>query len=500
MWIDFFSVNRLRGLFLIGLFLGVCASAGATPSAETLRQANLGASQLDVSPRLIYELRFEFGGKDAFPLQQRPRWMLTVSGTGFDPAAGAICLVFDNWGDWAVIDSLYIDTGETNPAVDADLFPGNAIVLQAPASWNGSFDAEFSLQPLRAGTKSNQRWSMLPQWSPSYSFGQTRNVFPQVFQDEGKVIAHCNVTLSAPPGVKISSGWLGLTDSIHTLSIDPTLGNGFLGFGEPLEHQRRKLPEGRLEVIHYGKGQMVAHKVADLVEKLSMSISGALGPPADPLVVYITDVGGGGMGTDYGLVLGYEVETPAWQIDSPYYRHFIAHEFFHHWLGSKVSGSESFTWFHEGFTEYFSLWHLAAIGAISQDWFYERLMELGQEAIDKSSWGTVAFADQEVPWRDGDGPNEIMAYKGGAVLAFLLDVQLRESGYPGGQQMLRDFLDDGKREISLIDLQTWSRAHELDAFWNEYVVGLTVPDLDAWMNRAKALDDFFTFQAEPSAD
>jgi hypothetical protein len=374
-------------------------------------------------PQVEYALAFELGDGTALPIKQQPTWRVSVNGTGFDPQAGAICLVFNSWGDWMEIDSLYIDMVHAQPEVDAELFPGNAVVLLEPEDWDGSFQAEFVLRPTRAGSRANQRFGMLPRWSPSYSFGQTRNVFPAVYQDAGKVEAKESVRLVAPKGVAISSGWQGLSEKAQQHDLDPADGsNGFLAFGRPLDHEKRALPSGRLEVIQYGKARKIAAPVADLVEKLAISMSAALGPPSDPVVVYISDIGGGGMGTDFGLVLGYEATAPDWLIDSPYYQHFVAHEFFHHWLGSKLSGSESFTWFHEGFTEYFGLWHLASTEIITRDWFRERLLELGQEAIDKSSWGSVAFADDDVQWRDGDGPNETMAYKGGAMLAFMMDV------------------------------------------------------------------------------
>jgi M61 glycyl aminopeptidase len=498
LWIGYYRAGFARGLclrgaLLTGLMMGLVASTATAFSIGAHRQFVPAKSQAAQTPSVAYQLHFEPGGTATFPLQQRPIWKLSIRGKGFDPAAGAICLVFDNWGDWYDIDSLYIDMIHAEPTVDSELFPGNAVVLHAPPSWDGSFEADFVLLPLRAGTKANQRWGMLPRWSPSYSFGQTRNVIPQVFQDAGKVDAAYSVTLSAPPGVSISSDWLGLTAATQTAAIDPTVGNGFLGFGEPLEHQLRSLPQGRLEVIHYGQGQKVAGKIADLVEQLATSISSALGPPADPLVIYISDLGGGGMGTDFGLVLGYEVDTPTWLINSPHYLHFIAHEFFHHWLGSKLRGSETYTWFHEGFTEYFGLWHLAATGAITEQWFRERLLELGLEAIDDSSWGELPFAGQGISWRDDDGPNETMAYKGGAILAFMIDVQLRESGRTGGLQMLRDFLADGNRDVRLSDLKAWAHGHDLDDFWKEYVAGTTVPNLNDWLDRASKIDGFFTF-------
>lgn len=446
-----------------------------------------------------------------FPLLRRPTWQLKVRGSGLDPQAGAVTLVFNSWGGWREVDSLYIDVQACQPAVDADLFPGNALVLQAAENWDGSFEVDFAIHPLRAGSSAQERWGMLPTWSKDYSFGQSRNVFPQVYQDSGPVAASRKLSLHAPRGCSIASGWAGLSHTTQKLDLDPTVGNAFVAFGTPLAHQVRPLPEGRLEVVQYGRVQVVAAAVAELSSNLARSMGALLGAPHDPAVVFITDVGGGGMGADFGLVLGYTAETPDWQIESPYYFHFVAHEFFHQWLGSRLKGGESFTWFHEGFTEYFSLWHLAATGAVSRDWFAERLLELGTEAQQNSSWGSVAFADDDVNWRDGDGRNETMAYKGGAMLAFLLDVALREADQPGAHQLLRDLMDSGIQVATLEDLETWCAEHGLADFWQRYVAGTDVPDLGTWLlrigyekddddtrlryrARGQALDTFFSWE------
>jgi hypothetical protein len=58
--------------------------------------------------------------------------------------------------------------------------------------------------------------------------------------------------------------------------------------------------------------------------------------------------------------------------------------------------------------------------------------------------------------------------------------------------MLRDFLAAGKSSVSLSDLETWCRDHELSDFWDEYIAGTAVPDLEEWADRAEALPDYFT--------
>lgn len=423
-----------------------------------------------------------------------------MSGSGLSPQDGAVGLVFNSWGGWRELDSLYLDVLSCTPATDAELFPGNALILQQPEDWDGSFEVQFAIHPIHAGSEAQRRWGMLPTWSPSYSFGQTRNVFPEVIQDRGKVSARTRVELLAPEGMEIASGWGGLMEGLHAFELDPTLGNGFLGFGKPLEVFFGPLGSGDhgsggLEIIQYGEAHKATLAVAKVVQSIAESIQRTTGvAPIDPSIVFITDVGGGGMGAEFGLVLGYGPEAPDWQMHSPYYQHFVAHEFYHDWLGIRLEANESMVWFHEGFTDYFALWHLASTGVIERTWFASRIHELAKEAIERSSWGEVAFADTEVSWRDGDGPNETMAYKGGAMLAFALDVSLRERGHVGASELIRDLLAQDAPRVDLAQFHTWCLAHDLEDFWESYVAGTGILEPAEWLARIG-----FAVQAPESA-
>lgn len=429
---------------------------------------------------LEYELEFHLPAR-SFPLQSRPTWLLTIKGKNLDPEQGAANLVFHSWGNWRELDSLYLDIRHAEPPLEVPAFPGNSLLLLRPDDWDGSFEVQIAIHPLRTGSAVQSRYGMLPTWSPSYSFGQTRNVFPTLYQDHGPAKVKSKVTLRAPRNCPIATGWRGIGKSPQVIEIDPTDGNGFIAFGEPLDRQDRTIskPAGadkpnlrdrQLQVLQYGQAFQAATAVADLLVVVDRHISSTLEvPPPDPSLVFITDAGGGGMGAEYGLVLGFMRDTPDWQATNPYYYHFVAHEYYHNWLGNMVEGGESFTWFHEGFTDYFSLWHLAAAGLISQEWFATRILELGDEARDKSSWGKIAFAQTDVSWRDGDGPVETMAYKGGAMLAFALDVELRANGKPGLPQLMRDILQRRSHAVTIDTLRQWCHNQGLEEFWQQYV-------------------------------
>lgn len=74
---------------------------------------------------------------------------------------------------------------------------------------------------------------------------------------------------------------------------------------------------------------------------------------------------------------------------------------------------------------------MAASGLASREWFAERIATLHAEARGSAACGQVRFGDPDVGWRDHDGPRETLGYRGGALLAFQADVELRRQGRPG---------------------------------------------------------------------
>ncbi|MBC8407084.1 MAG: hypothetical protein H8E15_17850, partial [Planctomycetes bacterium] len=172
--------------------------------------AGLAIAQGDsAKPTIEYELEFQ-PGESGWPLISRPTWLLTVRGSGLDPEQGAANLVFHSWGGWMEIDSLYLDVRKIDPSLEVPAFPGNSLLMELPDNWDGSFEAQIAIHPLRQNSAAQSRWGMLPTWSPSYSFGQTRNVFPTLYQDHGPVDASHRVKLLAPKNCPVASGWAGI--------------------------------------------------------------------------------------------------------------------------------------------------------------------------------------------------------------------------------------------------------------------------------------------------
>ena len=144
----------------------------------------------------------------------------------------------------------------------------------------------------------------------------------------------------------------------------------------------------------------------------------------------------------------------------------------------------SLVWFREGFTEYFAQWFAAAAGITSPEHFAATLEEYDRFARNNTSLGRIAFADPGVDWRDGDGPNELMAYRGAPVLALALDVELREAGHPGLLQLVRDLFAEEELVFPPDVLHTWFVANGLEGRWNTSIAGRDVPAARDCLERA----------------
>ena len=113
---------------------------------------------------------------------------------------------------------------------------------------------------------------------------------------------------------------------------------------------------------------------------------------------------------------------------------------------------------HSGFTEYFAVWHVAASGLASREWFAERIAILDAAARGSAAYGQVRFGDPDVGWRDHDGPREKLGYRGGAMLAFHADVELRRQGRPGLLQLIADLMQQDDRRLQLERIRACLRA------------------------------------------
>ena len=467
---------RGRRFGRVGAALVLLLGAGSAKAPAAVASA----SALDV--RLHYSLSFELPDTRGARGERAPSWVVELSAHDLAPERGAIRLDLDDWGSWREVDSFYLEVLESEPPLAAS--SAGPWELRTPSDWTGELRVVYRIRPTRLGSRAQKRWGLLPFWTDSYSYGNSRNVFMSVRQAGERLVAKRTLELRAPDELAIFTGWAGLASGTQELEVDPCDGNALIAFGLPQAHERFERAAAPVVVAQFGSAAKVAAEVGQVVVTLVEAMGDALAYPREtPLFVFVTDAGGGGMGAEHGFVVGFEATSPASHAQSPYFRHLVAHELFHDWLGITVDANESIVWFHEGFTDYLALWHLASSELVPRTWFAERLLELEADALRQSALGTVAFAEAGVGWRDGDGPLETMAYKGGALLAFALDVELRQGGHPGLHELIRDLLRSEEQAVELEFLRTWLDERDLAGFYAQAIAGTALPPVIEGLSR-----------------
>jgi len=173
----------------------------------------------------------------------------------------------------------------------------------------------------------------------------------------------------------------------------------------------------------------------------------------------------------------------------------LAHEMFHYWNGVYFLFSDDYDgnyWFSEGFTEYYANLTLARAGIISQEDYLAKL------AFQFSRlYNSQKFAN-------GDRPNLVEAgrkkllnwqfiYGGGASVAFILDVEIRN--LTNGKRSLDDFMrvlftkyGKAKKPMTLEnqiqELNTLTSS-DLRPFFDQYITG-THPYIDPILKAAQS--------------
>lgn len=417
-------------------------------------------------PRLSYHLTYA-----------APEWRVTLHATNL-PRRG-IALELNDFGSWTSLADYYITRITSDPPSVPD--PSNPArwILQPPADWDGFIRAEYVLHAAAEGTAVQQRHALLPVRTGTYTYGCTLNTLMSVLVDGAQFEAARTVTITPPDGWRVFSGWGGGSDGEQTFEIGRGERNGLIVMGEFTGRADVVAGEIPIEVRQFGAGPVCAEKIAEWIAKLAPLMRDTTGVHPGPIRVFITDSAGGGMMTDRGLMIGVRADwTPA-DTDLPSTRHTVAHELYHAWLGGMLTPPADMVWFLEGFTDYLSLWHAAAAGVVSPEWFVRRLTEFADRA-GQSSLGTISFIDPGVNWRDDDGPNETMAYAGAHVVALALDAELRRRGHERGvRALIADLLAAPGRSCTRDDVHAWFKANDAEDLWMTYIAGRAVPDVRA---------------------
>lgn len=431
--------------------------------------------------RLAYQIEWDL-------MRQELRMEVAVARLDFNCRDVAFELA--DWGEWTDVDSFYLRQLRGNPPVERDPEFHRVRRVQTPGDWGGKVLLTYRIPLVDADSPIRQRHGLLP-WTKSdrgadgtessYAVVFTNNTLMTLRVNGQPVPALREVRLSAPGTTSVASGWHGYSESAHVVTLPHDIGKTPMFFGDAKFVAREKVDEITYEVYQYSSGVDVTQSVLDLVKRLAPAYGEALSRKFDrPLRLFITDTGGG-QKTDHGLLLQPWHEAAL----DPIYKQLIAHELFHEWLGGFIAASdESLTWFQEGFTDYLALWQLASLGEIDREWFAQRLSDINDAARQREAYGNVWFADPRVSWRDWDGSNETLAYSGGAILAFGLDMELRKQGKRGLSALIADLIESGATGYTKDDLRRWLREQVLESYWDAYVEWPALPEFAEDLARA----------------
>src|SRR5262249_38298481 len=159
------------------------------------------------------------------------------------------------------------------------------------------------------------------------------------------------VHIVPPEGMSVASGWGGVSRGEQQSPITgPTAGmdNTPILIGKPTGWRREAHGNLLYEVAQFGAGDdrsaevlHVARSVLPLYERHTGHAHGR------PVRFYLFEGTPGATNTRSAVVASYR---PGEKSLTPRYKHLIAHELFHDWLGSDfIHADENIAWFHEGF-------------------------------------------------------------------------------------------------------------------------------------------------------
>ncbi|HKS07647.1 MAG TPA: hypothetical protein VJR92_15200 [Gemmatimonadaceae bacterium] len=386
-----------------------------------------------------------------------------------------VVLELPNWGEWTSARDPYVRDLRVNRRAFAFDSAGRLRVPRDLAV-GGELLISYQLGLRAAGSAAHQERRLLPYRDSTHMFGFAINTFAQLLVDDRPVRRPSIVRVAASPNDEIFTGWGGrsVAQQTATGSVELPAENGVFSIGRVAGFATRSVNGVPVEIAQFAAGDDLTGEIAQYVESLVIAMSRTTGRgPRGPLRIIFEPQRNegvfGGTLTNDGLVIRVPAEPFSLMA-----RLTLAHEVFHDWLGSHLVPDESVTWFNEGFTDYISLWHAAATGVVTPAQFAARMMDIERDARRSTSLGRTRFAEPGIQWRDADGPNETMAYRGGALVAFVTDMQLRQRG-ASVMDVIRHLLSRPKREYGIDDIRNAiTRAGASDVY-AQFIDGTKVP-------------------------
>lgn len=378
----------------------------------------------------------------------------------------ALELELDGFGGWPQAPFDYVTDLRAEPPLLERAGNAARFRFDPPARWDGAAHLSFRIPVLDAASELGGRFGLLPKRDGDLVELLAINVLPRVLDEDGARELRRRVTVRCPEGLTLVTGWADPVTADLAVEIE-RVDQCVVAWHPAPRIAQDGAGADRIHVVQLNSVEDTTERVLALARPLLFACADATGVPRPGAQrVFVTGERlhvSGGQGTDHGVRLSWNPET-----DSSVYRHMVAHELFHAWLpGQLPPDGPSLVWFFEGFTQYLSLWIAARAGVIDANAFAERMAELERDARGSTAFGQVAFGDASIHWRDGDGALETLAYNGGALLGFHLDVALRERGTTLAR-VLGEWMnaDEG---YSLARLKQALKRHRLERRYREWI-------------------------------
>jgi hypothetical protein len=380
-----------------------------------------------------------------------------------------------DWGEWTTAREPYV----RDLRIDGDGFSFDSkgqLAIPRSLSADGQLVVTYQLRVRDAGSAEHLERRLLPYRDSAHIFGYTRNTLAVLLRN-GRPIGRASiVSIEAAPDDAIFTGWGGHTIGQQTASgsAELLIENGVFAVGRLVGLTTRAVNGAPVEVAQFAAGADVTAEIAGYAESLVTAISRTTGRgPRGPVRIIVEPQRAegvfGGTHTNDGTVV-YLPAAPLAVVA----KLTLAHELFHDWLGSHLVADAPVTWFNEGFTDYIALWHATATGLVPPAQFAERMFDIDRLARASTSFGRVRFAEPGIQWRDGDGPNETMAYRGGAMIALFTDIQLRQRGRTVAD-LIRQLLSRPQREYGLNDIRIAMTRLGVSDVYRQAIDGTRVP-------------------------
>lgn len=420
--------------------------------------------------KLVYTVTYE-------PAIQS-RLLISLRATGLRASAGGLVCELPDWGEWAsatfpYLRNLRIDGRQLKLRSDGTIPVPRAFLV------DGELRVSYEILVYPLASVEHQQRRFLPYHSRDHVFAFVQNTLVRL-RVAGSSLDVTKIVHVGQANDTVFTGWAGLGSGPQAgeLAAD----DGIFAFGRPIRHTVVNGGGVRVEVAQYADVTDVTRAITDIATALLPTYARATGQKSSGVVRFVVEESSSeeianGTTTGAGIVLSLSKAAMTTLAETGQLpdsiKRLIAHELFHCWLGAELREDGSVAWFSEGFTDYISLKHSVAVGVISPTRFAERMLEIEQLARAQAAHGRPAFANLSVNWRDG--ANETIAYRAGALLAFLVDVRLRERSHKTAAEIIRALFRGESRKYQLPQIRDAMTTLGLQDVYKEFVEGSDLP-------------------------